>query len=209
MIRLLVADDQPIVRAGLAGLIAGTEICIVCEVATCSEAVRQATRSKPDVVLLDIRMPETDGFQALKQIKQQSPQLPVLMYSISDSLTEITLAHREGASGYVPKGVGRDAFLLAIRKAALGKSAWTRQQLRRVRTHVESEGPFTNDTVCITPRERQVLLLLPKGMANEDIAEELGVDIETVKQHVKHILKKLGVDDRTQAAVWALRHGLV
>jgi DNA-binding NarL/FixJ family response regulator len=208
MIRLLVADDQPVARAGVVGLVAGTEISVVCEVATCNEAVRQATRSKPDVVLLDVRMPESDGFQALQEIKEQQPTLPVLMFSVSDTLMEITRAHRLGACGFVPKGLVLDPFLLAIRKAASGKSAWTRQQLRRVRTNVEFEGLITNDTVSFTPRERQVLALLPRGFANEDIAEELGVDIETVKQHVKHILRKLGVDDRTQAAIWALRHGL-
>lgn len=208
MIHLLVADDHPLARAGVAGLTADTDIEVVCEVATSEEAVRQALRAKVDVALLDVRMPDADGFQALRQIKQQKPDLPVLMFSVSDSVLEINQAHRLGAAGYIPKGLGRDPFLATIRKAVGGKRAWTRQQLRRMRASLECNDPVKEHTVDLTNRERAVLAEIVKGLVNDDIAEELGIDVETVKQHVKHILKKLGVEDRTQAAVWAVRHGM-
>jgi DNA-binding NarL/FixJ family response regulator len=208
MIRLLVADDHPIARAGVSGLVAGTEIEVSGEVATCNDAVRQALRTEPDVVLLDVRMPESDGFQALQQIKEKKPNLPVLMFSVSDSLMEINRAHELGAAGFIPKGAGQEAFLTAVRKAAAGKSAWTRQQLRRLRSSSTCDGLVTDNTVSLTPREREVLAKIVQGLVNEDIGGELGIDVETVKQHVKHILKKLGVVDRTQVAVWAVRNGM-
>jgi DNA-binding NarL/FixJ family response regulator len=208
MIRLFVADDHPITRAGVVGLIEGTEIQVSGDAATCNDAVRQTLRMDPDVVLLDVRMPESDGFQALQQIKEKKPNLPVLMFSVSDSLQEINRAHQRGAAGFVPKGASREAFLTAVRKAATGKSAWTRQQLRRLRHNEEPDELINDNTVNLTPREREVLKQMVQGLVNEDIGTELGIDIETVKQHVKHILQKLGVVDRTQAALWAVRNKL-
>lgn len=210
MIRLLVADDHAAARAGMVALTAGTDISVVAEAATCEEAVAQALKSAVDVVLLDVRMPATDGFHALEQIKAAKPTLPVLLFSVSDTLRDISRAHHLGAAGFVSKAQTRDAILLAIEKAAAGKSAWTRQQLRRVRNSASAADELVGDhTVDLTPREHQVLQRLVEGLVNDDIGEVLGVDVETVKQHVKHILRKLGVEDRTQAAVWAVRHRAV
>jgi len=208
MIRILVADDHPVARAGVVGLIDGTDIVVACEAADCGEAVHQAIAHDLEVILLDVRMPGGDGFGTLQKIKQEKPNVSVLMFSVSDSLTEISRAHQLGAAGFIQKGLARDQFLAAIRKAAGGKPAWTRQQLRRVRTSSGNDEPITDHTVSLTSRESEILAKLVQGLVNEDIADELGIDIETVKQHVKHILKKLGVEDRTQAAVWAVRNGL-
>jgi len=190
MIRLLVADDHPVARAGVIGLVAGTDIEVSCEVGTCTEAVRQALRTEPNVVLLDVRMPESDGFHALQQIKKQKRGLPVLMFSVSDSWLEITRAHQLGAAGFIPKGADREPFLMAIRKAASGKPAWTRGQVQRMCAGMAGDGLITDNTANLTPRECEVLGKMVCGLGNDDIADELGIDVETIKQHVQHISRR-------------------
>ena len=205
-IHLVVADDHPVSRAGVSTLLTGTEIEIVCEATNGEEAVKCTSTCDANVVLLDVRMPEKDGFWALEQIKGRCPDLSVLMFSVSEDLGEMTRARRIGASGYLCKGIRHEDFLQAIRKAAAGRPAWTRQQLRRLCTTSAQEA-MTRQPSCLTAREQQVLGMLVRGMINDEIAEELSMNVETVKQHVKHILTKLGVEDRTQAAVLAVRQG--
>ena len=208
MIHLLVADDHPLARAGVAGLTADSDIDVVCEVATCEEAVRQAVRSKADVVLLDVRHARRRRLsRAAADQAAEAGAAGAHVFGVRQRPGDQP-AHRLGAAGYIPKGLGREPFLATIRKAVEGKRAWTRQQLRRMRAKLECDDRISEHTVDLTTRERAVLAEIVKGLVNEDIADELGIDVETVKQHVKHILRKLGVEDRTQAAVWAVRHGL-
>jgi len=206
-IRIVMADDEGLTRAGLSALLAGTEIEVVAEATNCEQVVRQTVRSKPDVVLLDIRMQGENGFDALQQIRKQCPDTSILMFSVCDSLAEIARAYTLGADGYVCKSVHREELLQTIRKAATGRDAWTRQQRRRV-----SSGLLARESIdaaaALTPRETEVLRKLTEGKTNDEISEELAVDVETIKHHVKHILAKLGVEDRTQAALWAVRHGV-
>jgi len=129
-IRLLIADDHEVVRSGLKTLVAGTEVKVVGEVATGAEAVKYALENEVDVVLLDIRMPDGDGLTALGRIKLDKPDMPVLILSTFDNPTYIARAVALGASGYVLKGCTRDQLLAAIRTAAAGESAWTREELR-------------------------------------------------------------------------------
>src|SRR3989304_4363265 len=131
-IKRRVADDHEVVRCGLRSLFAGTEVEVVAEVATGDAAIRYALEHSPDVVLLDIRMPEGDGLTALGRIKLEKPDMPVLMLSTFDNPTYIARAVALGASGYVLKGCTRDHLINAIRTAAAGESAWTREELRRV-----------------------------------------------------------------------------
>src|SRR3989304_3706640 len=128
-IRLLIADDHEVVRSGLKALVAGTEVKVVGEVATGSEAVKNALENEGDVGLLDFPMPDGDGLTALGRIKLDKPELPVLILSTYDNPTYIARAVALGASGYVLKGSTRDALLSTIRLAAAGESAWTRAQL--------------------------------------------------------------------------------
>ncbi len=208
-VTLLIADDHEVVRTGLKSLVAGTDIKVVAEAATGEEAVRLALKHEPDVVLLDIRMPDGDGLNALGRIKLDRPEMPVLMLSTYDNPTYVARAVALGASGYLLKGSSRDELLQAIRSAAAGETAWTRDELRRVTGALATPRLAADVEVPLTQRESEVLRQLAFGLTNKEIAQALHISYETVKEHVQHILRKVGVSDRTQAAVWAVRKGLV
>jgi DNA-binding NarL/FixJ family response regulator len=208
-IKLLIADDHEVVRCGLKTLIAGTEIQLVGEVSTGEDAVKFALQNTPDVVLLDIRMPNGDGLTALGRIKLEKPEMPVLMLSTFDNPIYIARSVALGASGFLLKGCTRDELLNAIRMAAAGESAWTRDELRRVTGALATPRLTADVEVPLTQRESEVLRQLAYGLTNKEIAQALHISYETVKEHVQHILRKIGVSDRTQAAVWAVRKELV
>jgi DNA-binding NarL/FixJ family response regulator len=208
-IRVLVADDHEVVRCGLRTLLAGTDIEVVAEVGTGEAAIRYVEENDPDVVLLDVRMPHGDGLTALGRIKLVKPDMPVLMLSTFDNPTYVARAVAYGASGYVIKGCTRDELIHAIRRAAAGESAWTRDELRRVTGALATPRLATDVEVPLTQRESEVLRQLALGLTNKEIAQALHISYETVKEHVQHILRKIGVSDRTQAAVWAVRKKLV
>jgi DNA-binding NarL/FixJ family response regulator len=204
----MIADDHVAVRAGVVRLIQGTEIEMVCQAETCEQTVEFALTCQPDILLLDLRLADSDGLLALEQIKLANPRLPVLIFSASEELKTMALARKMGALGFVVKGATRDELLKSIRRVAAGKSAWTPRQIRKVVCRSAAAALAAHDRNPLSPREMVVLGKVLEGLANEAIAENLQIDIETVKQHVKHILKKLYVEDRTQAALVALRSHL-
>jgi DNA-binding NarL/FixJ family response regulator len=206
---LLVADDHELVRSGLKTLLAGTEVKVIAEVTTGADAVKYALENDPDVVLMDVRMPDGDGLTALGRIKLDKPDLPILILSTYDNPTYIARAVALGASGYLLKGCTRDHLVDAIRKAAAGESAWTRDELRRVTGALATPRLTADVEVPLTQRESEVLRQVAYGLTNKEIAVALHISYETVKEHVQHILRKIGVSDRTQAAVWAVRKQLV
>ena len=208
-IKLLIADDHEVVRSGLKSLLGGSEIKVVAEVASGAEAVKYALESDPNVVLLDIRMPDGDGLTALGRIKLDKPEMPVLILSTFDNPTYVARAVALGANGYLLKGCTREELLAAIRTAAAGESAWTRDELRRVTGALATPRLTADVEVPLTQRESEVLRQLAYGLTNKEIAQTLHISYETVKEHVQHILRKIGVSDRTQAAVWAVRKELV
>ena len=208
-IRLLVADDHEVVRSGLKTLVADTDIEIVAEVATGNDAVKYALTHDVDVIMLDVRMPDGDGLNALGRIKLDKPDVPVLILSTFDNPTYVARAVALGANGYLLKGCQRDELISAIRAAAAGDSVWTRDELRRVTGALATPRLNADVEVPLTHRESEVLRQLAFGLTNKEIANALSISYETVKEHVQHILRKIGVSDRTQAAVWAVRKQLV
>jgi len=208
-IKLLIADDHEVVRYGLKTLLADTDIEVVAEVSTGEAAIRYALDNDPDVVLLDIRMPGGDGLTSLGRIKLDKPEMPILMLSTFDNPTYIARSVALGASGYLLKGCSRDELIKAIHIAAAGDSAWTRDELRRVTGALATPRLAADIEVPLTQRESEVLRQLAYGLTNKEIAQSLHISYETVKEHVQHILRKIGVSDRTQAAVWAVRKELV
>ena len=164
---------------------------------------------KLDVVLLDVRMPDMDGLNVLGRIKLDHPDLPVLMLSTYDNPTYVARAVALGAAGYVLKDSHRDKLLESIRGAATGETVWTREELRRVTGALATPRLSAEVEVPLTQRESEVLKQLALGLTNKEIAQALHISYETVKEHVQHILRKIGVTDRTQAAVWAVRKQLV
>jgi DNA-binding NarL/FixJ family response regulator len=208
-IRLLVADDHAVVRAGVRGLLtAAPDIEVVAEARDGEDALSRAQAESPDVVLLDVRMPGMDGITCLGRLRAEFPQLPVLMFSGYDNPTYIARSVALGAMGYLAKSLSAEELIQSIRKAAAGESLWSPEGLRRVtgalstpRLEAELEAPLTK-------RESEVLKQIALGLSNKEIAQALQISYETVKEHVQHILRKVGVADRTQAAVWAVRKGL-
>ncbi len=208
-IRLLIADDHPVVRAGLRSMIAGSDIEIIAEASDGAQAFALAAERRPDVVLLDVRMPGTDGITCLGRLKTELPELPVLMFSAYDNPTYIARTVALGAAGYLIKTVDQQQIVNAIRRVAAGESIWSREELRRVTGALSTPRAAIDLEVPLTKRESEVLKQLALGLSNKEIALALTISYETVKEHVQHILRKVGVSDRTQAAVWAVRKGLV
>jgi DNA-binding NarL/FixJ family response regulator len=208
-IRVLVADDHEVVRRGLKNVFAGTEIEVVAEAGNGKETLSVAAEAEVDLVLMDVRMPEGDGLNVLGRLKLDKPDLPVLMLSTYDNPTYIARAVALGAAGYVLKDAGQQRLLDVVRKAASGQSVWTRDELRRVTGALATPRLNADVEVPLTQRESEVLRQLALGLTNKEIAQALHISYETVKEHVQHILRKIGVTDRTQAAVWAVRKELV
>jgi len=208
-IKLLIADDHPVARNGIKALLASTEIKVIAEVASGQAAVKYVSEHAVDVVLMDVCMPDGDGLTALGHIKLDKPNLPVLLFSACDNLASVARAIALGASGFLLKGCTRGELVDAITKVAAGESAFTREALRRV-TGALATPRITGDIeVPLTQREAEVLRELANGQTNKEIGTTLHISYETVKEHVQHILRKIGLTDRTQAAVWAVRKGLV
>ncbi|QDV68743.1 Response regulator protein VraR [Rosistilla carotiformis] len=208
-IRLLVVDDHEVVRLGLRNLLSDVEVEIVGEAVSSAEALEFLTKETPDLVLLDIRMQGGDGLAALGRIKLDYPDLPVVLLSAYDNPTYVARAVALGAAGYLLKDCERSKLVEAIRLCAGGGSAWTRDELRRVTGALATPRIASDIDVPLTQRESEVLRQMALGLTNKEIAKALDISYETVKEHVQHILRKVGVTDRTQAAVWAVRKNLV
>ena len=207
-IRLLIADDHEMLRSGVKAMLTDMGIKVIAEVATAQAALKYAVEHDVDVVLLDIRMPDGDGLTALGRMKLDKPDLPVLIFSAYDNPTYVARAVALGASGYLLKDCSRDELLSAIRRAAAGENVFTRDELRRTTGALAMPRLAADVEVPLTHREGEVLRQLAKGLTNKQIAEVLHLGYETIKEHVQRILRKIGVTDRTQAAVWAVRKGL-
>jgi DNA-binding NarL/FixJ family response regulator len=208
-IRMVIADDHTVIRTGLATLLSGTDIEIIGEAANGKDAIKQAEKLQPDVLLLDIRMPDGDGLQTLEKLRAKVPNVKVVMLSTYDNPTYIARAVALGATDYVLKGSSRDDLITTIRAAATGESPSRSGELRRVASAMKVRQVVDDDEVPLTQRETQVLRHVALGLSNREIGRSLEISVETVKEHVQNILRKIAVSDRTQAAVWAVRKGLV
>ncbi len=206
-VKVLVADDHEVVRRGLASLFSGSDIKVVAEAKTGEEAIKLTKKLKPDVVLLDIRMPDIDGLDALEKIRKDRPEQRVVILSTYDNPTYVARSVALGASDYVLKGSTKNELVAAINAAASGQPAIKAGELRRVHHAMNTREP--SDDVPLTQRELQVLRHIALGLSNKEIGRSLGISVETVKEHVQNILRKIAVTDRTQAAVWAVRKNLV
>jgi DNA-binding NarL/FixJ family response regulator len=173
------------------------------------EAVKVAKKTKPQVILLDVRMPESDGLAALEKIRAQMPGVKCVMLSTFDNPTYVARAVAAGAHDYVLKGCSRAELIHAITAAAAGEAPARLGELRRVATTMANRANVPDPDIPLTARETQVLRHMALGLSNKEIAQSLTISVETVKEHVQNVLRKLAVSDRTQAAVWAVRRGIV
>jgi len=206
-VRVLIADDHQVVREGLQMILAESdgEIVVVGEASDGDEAVRLATAVKPDVVLMDLSMPRVDGLEATRRLREAGIESHVLILTSFADGEGVRDAVRAGVTGYLMKDVLKAELLAAIRLAADGVPTLhprAQQHLMRGIAEPETPSPFT----ALTPRERDVLALLARGESNKRIAAALNLSIGTVKGYVSAIFEKLGVEDRTQAALLAAKH---
>ncbi|MEV6692882.1 response regulator transcription factor [Micromonospora sp. NPDC051196] len=212
-VRVLLADDQPLVRAGLRVLIADVpDIEVVGEAATGAEAVRLAREAVPDVVLMDLRMPGTDGIQATRQIIAAGGPTRVLVLTTFDDDEHVHSALRAGASGFLVKDMALEDILAAIRVVAAGDSLIAPGVTRRliaefIRRPAAASRPRL--LAGITDREREVLTLVGRGLSNAEIAEQLVISVATAKAHVARLFSKLGARDRVHLVIAAYETGLV
>lgn len=211
-IKVLVADDHRLFRQGLIGLM-GTRrdlVEVVGEAASGCEAVRLARQLQPDVVLMDIHMPDGDGLQATSHIRRELPRTSVVMLTASELDEHVYEAVRLGAAGYLLKSLDAAELFDLLDGVSRGEAAMTRAMAVRVLKNVARQAahPVT-DGDALTEREIDVLRLVARGMSNPQIAEHLNITVNTVKVHLRNILDKLQVENRTQAAAFAVRSGLV
>lgn len=205
-VRVLVVDDHFVVRAGVCNLLSNVaDILVVGEAEDGRQAVEEAERCNPHVILMDLRLPQLDGVEATRQILAAQPEVGIVILTTADAEAEVLTAIEAGALGYVAKTSGKEELLEAIRRTARGE-AWLPPHLtRRLLDHFKPR-PASE---ALTSREQDVLALLARGLSNRDIARELGIADITVRTHVSHVLAKLGVSNRVEAALYALRTGLV
>ena len=205
MIRILLADDHPVVRDGLRGMLAGeADFEVVGEAATGVEAVRLTEREQPDVVLMDLQMPEMDGATATAEIAARFPGTRVLVLTTYDTDADILRAVEAGATGYLLKDTPRERLFPAIRAAARGETVLAPTVASRLVRRMRQPA-----TEALTAREVEVPELVAKGSSNADIAAALFISEATVKTHLLHVYAKLGVRDRAAAVAAAFERGLL
>jgi len=211
---VLVADDQELVRAGFCVILEAAGFTVVGEAADGARAVELAASERPDVVLMDIRMPVMDGLEATRQISASGPAAPkVVILTTFDLDDYVYEALRAGASGFLLKDAPRADLIAAIRIAAAGDAllapSVTRRLIEAFARRPASVTPAPSRLASLTPRERDILLLVARGHSNTEIAAELVVSEATVKTHVGHLLAKLDLRDRVQAVILAYETGAV
>lgn len=211
-IKVLIADDHLLFRQGLIGLMETREdlVEVVGEAATGREAVEMSARLHPDVVLMDIYMPEGDGLHALQKIRSTQPEVQVVMLTSSESDDHLYQAVEFGAAGYLLKNLDAGELFNLLEGVVHGQAAMTREVASRLLKGIaqRSSDPERGE-VPLTERELAVLRLVAVGATNQEIADRLMISINTAKTHIRSILNKLQLENRTQAANYAIHHGLV
>jgi DNA-binding NarL/FixJ family response regulator len=204
-IRLLIADDHPVVRDGLRAMLATQpDMELVGEAATGTEAVERARALGPDVALMDLQMPDLDGPAAIAALRQQAPEVQVLVLTTYGTDADITRAVDAGATGYLLKDAPREQLFSAIRAAAKGESVLSPSVATRVLGRMRAPAEE-----ALSPRELEILQAVARGLSNKEIGRRLYVSEATVKTHLLRIFAKLGVDDRTAAVTVALERGII
>jgi DNA-binding NarL/FixJ family response regulator len=202
VIRVLCVDDHPLVRKGIASILANeADMQLVGEAGNGRDAVEQFRKLRPDVVLMDLRMPDMNGIEAARQIRQEDPEARIIALTSYDGDQDIYKALEAGVRGYLLKEMVHTDVLRAIRTVYSGKRLMPQEVAERLSEYFPQ--------VALTPREVEVLGLVARGMANKEIAGKLGTASGTVKMHIQNILAKLGASDRTHAVTIAIERGIL
>ena len=210
-IKVIIIDDHTLFREGLQRLLTRHEIDVVSSVSNGDDGLKSIKNLFPDIILLDLRMPDLSGIEVLKNIRQINKTLPVVMLTTSDDEKDLIEALRNGASGYLLKDMEPDDLVVALKDVLKGETIVAPnlvQILAKFHQGDDTEINITNLISTLTPRENEILELLAEGQSNKLIAKNLGITDGTVKLHVKSILSKLEIHSRVEAAVIAVEHGL-
>ena len=207
--RVVVADDHSLFRDGITSLLEAAGYEVVEQASNGKEALDAVRRSHPDLVLLDIVMPEMEGLCALQQIKEESPDTRVVMLTVSDDDDDLFDAIRLGADGYLLKDLNANDFLEMLSGLQRGEAALNRKMTARLMSGFQDLAQGMELEEQLTPREVQMLNLMGQGLSNRDIAGKLFISENTVKYHVRNVLQKLGVQNRTEAVAYAIREGII
>jgi two-component system nitrate/nitrite response regulator NarL len=215
-VRILVVDDHTLFRRGLTALLArDPHLQVVGDAADAGEALRRAQELQPDLILLDNNLPGVNGVDVLPALRDAVPGVRVLMLTVSEDEQDLVAALRGGASGYLLKTIEGDALVAAIARAMRGESVVAEEMTGKLvaayreATTAPAPAPPAPKVAQLSPREQEILRGIARGASNKEIARELGIAETTVKIHVQHVLRKLDVSSRVQAAVIASEHGLV
>lgn len=213
-IRVLIIDDHTLFRNGIKLLLQSQEgFEVVDEAGDGLEGVKRAKQHQPDVVLMDLHMPGTSGLEAINLMRDEVPQVKVIMLTVSEDSDDLIDALRAGARGYLLKNIEIDFLLDSIRRAAAGESVMSSQMITKLadsmRSSQKDTTPRQMSPAKLSPREREIIIMLARGSSNKEIARSLALAESTVKIHVQGILRKLNFASRVQAAVYAVEHGLV
>ncbi len=210
-IRVLIADDHTLFRDGLRALLASIpDIDVMGQAASGKEALRLAIELQPDVILMDIQMPDLNGIEATRQILRTSPHIGIIVLSMFQDDDSVFAVMRAGARGYVLKGADQSVLLRAVRAVANGESLFSPEIAQRLMQFFANLKPAAPPELFpeLTVREREIMALIAEGYTNAEIAEKLVISMKTVRNHVSNIFSKLQVADRTQAAIRAREGGL-
>ena len=210
-IRVLIVDDHPMVREGLGSMLdTAADMEVVGEAGTGAEAIAQAKALQPDIVLLDLQLPDVDGLLVLKQIKAVVPDTNILIVTMHDKAAYMTQAMAGGAAGYVLKGVRRAELLAAIQTVCIAETVPTPVLLGRRQQQTLTHGaPNLTRSANLSPVELELLHLLAEGLSNKEIGTRMRCSLGTVKKYLQRLFDKLHVSDRTRAVVEGMRHGLI
>lgn len=211
-VRIMVIDDHALFRRGVRALLeAEPNFEVVGDAGDPGEGVKLAAAARPDVILLDLHMPGINGMEAIPALREAAPEARIVMLTVSEDAEDLMACLRAGASGYLLKNIDGDFLVDSIRRAARGESAMSAQMTSKLvrELHAVAVGKADARKAPLSPREQEILRLVATGSSNKEVARALGVAESTVKIHVQHILRKLGLSSRVQAAVYAAEHGLM
>lgn len=208
-IRVLIVDDHRVVRDGLEALISAEPgMCVVGSAGDGAEAIQLAKRLKPDIILMDLVMPHMDGVQATLQIKQDNPKARILVLTSFAENHQVFSAIKAGANGYLMKDTSAEDLIQALHDTYANRPALQPEIARKLMRDIQNQGEQNDRQNPLTEREIEILQFLAQGKTNQEIADELFLSERTVRTHVTNILSKLGLANRTQAVLYALREGI-
>jgi DNA-binding NarL/FixJ family response regulator len=207
--RILIADDHPLFRDGISSLLTAEGHEVVAQVGDGLAALEEAINLRPDLVLMDISMPRSNGIETLRLIKKKAPDVRVVIMTVSEDDSDLLTAFDAGANGYLLKSLNGDEFLSSLKDLENGDLAISKHSASRLVKGIVSQSHKMDQTAMLSSREQDLLALLADGYSNKIIAQRLNLSENTVKYHIKNILQKFNVQNRTEAVLHAIRTGLI